>query len=291
MLAYYYYSMNKNQRNPIRAPISYLAESVSSPEVKVFPPADGRAAVTPENIYVEMQIEDVRNLSLPPVLDKQGFELHQQATRFTDFYDEEMVKRLYYPECEILIETITNAIEVLAFDHNVRSAAGAASGQIGVRAPVDAAHVDYTELTGPGRTMEILEQAGRADLISNHTALINLWRPIKGPVLDIPLALCDARSICMKDLIETRILHYLEGSMDEPGHIGGIYSLKYNPEHRWMYVSAMQSDELLLLRCYDSKSEAGAGFTPHTGFKNPACPADFIPRESIEVRTLVVYRE
>ena len=30
-------------------------------------------------------------------------------------------------------------------------------------------------------------------------------------------------------------------------------------------------------------------FMPHTGFRNPACPSEFVPRESIEARTLVVF--
>jgi hypothetical protein len=48
---------------------------------------------------------------------------------------------------------------------------------------------------------------------------------------------------------------------------------------------------VLLLKCYDSRADGRARFTPHTGFKNPACPPDFVPRESIEVRTLLVFDE
>jgi hypothetical protein len=53
----------------------------------------------------------------------------------------------------------------------------------------------------------------------------------------------------------------------------------------------MQPDEFLLLKCFDSRSDGRARFTPHTAFENPACPRDFIARESIEVRTLVVFNE
>jgi len=34
-----------------------------------------------------------------------------------------------------------------------------------------------------------------------------------------------------------------------------------------------------------------ARFMPHTGFNNPECPPEFVPRESIEARTLVVFEE
>jgi hypothetical protein len=30
---------------------------------------------------------------------------------------------------------------------------------------------------------------------------------------------------------------------------------------------------------------------PHTGFSNPECPPDFVPRESIEARTLVIFED
>ena len=53
----------------------------------------------------------------------------------------------------------------------------------------------------------------------------------------------------------------------------------------------MQPDEFLLLKCYDSRTDGRARFMPHTGFRNPACPSDFVPRESIETRTLVVFDE
>jgi hypothetical protein len=55
--------------------------------------------------------------------------------------------------------------------------------------------------------------------------------------------------------------------------------------------AAMQPDEFLLLKCFDSRVDGRARFTPHTAFENSACPRDFVARESIEVRTLVVFDE
>lgn len=278
-----------NNKNPITAPIAYLADEELLPEIRVYPPVSGKPSETPVNIHHDMLIEDVRDWSMAPSLDVQGFELHDHVTACSDFYDESQVKRDYYPEMSAAMHTFTGALEVIIFDHNVRSAVRSARGQQGVRIPVDAAHVDYTVATGPKRSLEILEQFGRMDLAANRSALINLWRPITEPVLDVPLALCDVRSVKQGELIDTVILHYTEASMDQPGHAGRIYSLKYSPDHRWAYVSAMQKDEVLLLKCYDSSGDGSSGFTPHTGFKNPACPPGFIPRESIEVRALVIY--
>jgi hypothetical protein len=51
----------------------------------------------------------------------------------------------------------------------------------------------------------------------------------------------------------------------------------------------MQPEEMLLLKCFDTADDGTARFTGHTGFENPTCPPDFLPRESIEARTVVVY--
>jgi hypothetical protein len=53
----------------------------------------------------------------------------------------------------------------------------------------------------------------------------------------------------------------------------------------------MRPDEFLLLKGYDSRADGRARFMPHTGFVNPARPSEFVPRESIETRTLVVFDE
>src|SRR5260370_31981325 len=86
---------------------------------------------------------------------------------------------------------------------------------------------------------------------------------IRGPLRDAPLAVCDATT-------------------------GEIYRVKYNPAHRWFFVPEMQADEAILIKCYDSASE-GARFTAHSAFEDPTAPADVLPRESIELRTLVFH--
>jgi hypothetical protein len=224
-------------------------------------------------------------------LDEHGFELHRRPTAFTDFFDETAVRARYYPEVQALLAEITHALAVIVFDHNTRSVVRAARGERGVRAPADQVHNDYTERSGPKRKLEILAAAGRSDLADRHAAFVNLWRPIVGPVLDAPLAVCDARSVAPEDLVGTEILHFGEDDLAVPRHRGDVHSVRYNPEHRWFYVSAMQPDEFLLLKCYDSRVDGRARFVPHTAFQHPERPRDFVPRESIEARTLVVFDE
>lgn len=156
---------------------------------------------------------------------------------------------------------------------------------------MEGAHNDYTLSSGPRRVREVLEDNNAAYLEDHRAALINVWRPIVGPVQDHPLAICDARSTTLDDFLPTQIEHYAESDLETPSLVGQIYSFQHNPNHRWYYISDMQPDEVMLLKCFDSASDGRACFTGHTGFVNPDCPDEFIPRESIEARTLVIYPE
>ena len=276
----------------VDAQVSYLAPGAGGPvEVRVYPPSSGRGAVRPESVRRVVAIQDARPIADRLRLDEHGFELHSRPTRFTDYFDDAAVREHYYPDVQLDVRAFTGASEVVVFDHNVRSAARAARGEAGVRTPVDQVHNDYTERSGPKRQREVLEAAGRSKLANRRFAFVNLWRPIVGPVQDNPLALCAANSVSPQDLVETEIHHFGEDDLDTPRHTGRIYSVRHNPAHRWFYVSDMRPDEFLLLKCYDSRTDGRARFMPHTGFHNPGCPPQFIPRESIEARTLVVFDE
>jgi hypothetical protein len=271
------------------ARIAYLAAGQDHAGYRVWPPSSGRPIENPPKEHHEREIRDCRPLAATIGLDDRGFRLLASPAGDLDFYDDAAVRERYYAEVEALIAEAAGAERVFAFDHNVRSAKGAAEGRPGVRLPVDMAHDDYTESSGPKRAREILEAAGRADLVGRPAALINAWRPIRGPVEDVPLAICDATSASPRDFVDTDIEHYAEEDLSRPRHVGRIYSLRFNPEHRWWYARGMGRDEVMLLKCWDSRTDGRARYTAHTGFRNPEAPADAIPRESIEVRTLAVF--
>lgn len=273
----------------VEAPLAYLVAGGPRSEHLIYPPASGRPIVRPEQEYRTVPIIDCRTLSVAPTVDSAGFELLPAPAGIRDFYDDALVRSEYYPTVAAWLRATLGALEVVVFDHNQRSAARAARGQPGVRGPVDAAHNDYTPQSGPRRAAEILAAAGKPDYVTKRKALINVWRPIIGPVQDVPLAVCDARSTVPGDFVPTDIHHFGEDDLERPRHSGEIYSVRYNPAHRWYYAAEMQADEVLLLKNWDSGGDGRATHTPHTGFKNPIAPATATPRESIEVRTLVVF--
>ena len=73
-----------------------------------------------------------------------------------------------------------------------------------------------------------------------------------------------------------------------PGTIDGC-SFVLNPQHKWYYFSNMTIDEAIIFKLYDSAKEGHAWRVPHVSFENKAFK-DAIPRESVELRTLVCWK-
>jgi hypothetical protein len=142
-------------------------------------------------------------------------------------------------------------------------------------------HVDHTAKSGPQRVRDLIPDEAD-ELLKGRVQVINLWRPIRGPLQDFPLAVCDAGSVRSEDLVPSDLVY--------PHRVGEIYQVLNNPSHRWYYAPEMQTNEALLLKCFDSKTDGRARFAPHSAFSDPTVPSDAAPRESIEVRTLVFHR-
>jgi hypothetical protein len=268
--------------------VGYLPTSVTEPRYRIYSPLSGRPPERPPTEYHEIAFYDCRPVADRLDLDRDGVNLRRGSPATEQHYDDEFVREYYYSEVEQLVKGVTGAAVVLAFDHNVRSADDARRQQVGAQPPVDAAHGDYTESSGLRRVQQLLTERGEPDSGLARVSIVNVWRPLTELVQDRPLAVCDPRSVSMSDFVETAIDHFGD-DVSRPRHSGQIYSLRFNPEHQWLYVSEMRSDEFLLFKTYDSASDGRARFVAHAAFTNPACPEEFVPRESIEVRTAVIY--
>ncbi|MGE3771629.1 MAG: CmcJ/NvfI family oxidoreductase [Gammaproteobacteria bacterium] len=273
----------------VRAPIAYLADGDGPVEHRVYPVSSGRPSTRPPIAFVTMPVHDARPLADALDIDVQGFVPCAFPPVDGDCCDDRYVREHYYPQVAEFVRARLAARAVFVFDHNVRSRVRAGRGETGVRVPVEAAHNDYTVNSGPRRAREVLADHGREDLAGRRCALVNLWRPLIGPVQDLPLALCDARTVGADDIVDTPIHHYVERDLERPGHTGEIQSLRHAAAHRWYWFPDMQPSEALLLKCYDSATDGRARFMPHTAFTHPSPPPGCTPRESIEARTLVVF--
>jgi hypothetical protein len=264
----------------VEAPLNYLAETAEKPVTFMYKTEGGTPQRTYQNVKHMMTILNGRAVNERLTLDGQGFTLMRYPTATVNLYDEDEVRAVYYPEVERLVKGATGAARVLVFDHNVRCGPMAKEGLNGAREPVRFAHNDYTLKSGPQRVRDLMGDEAEA-LLKNRFVFINVWRPIRGPVEEAPLAVCDAQSMRLADFVPTD-LRYRDRT-------GEVYSVAFNPEHRWFYFPWMQRDEALLLKCYDSSADGRARWTAHTAFDDPTSPADPAPRESIEARTIAFF--
>jgi hypothetical protein len=268
----------------VEAALSYIEPMSDKPHSLEYEPPPGVPRTTAVHREHTVTIRDVRPIASLLSLEREGFQLVTAASSLSDFYDQEAVETRYYAEAVSLLEELTNASRVVVFDHTIRRRIpGAADRARGIpRQPVPRVHNDYTVKSGPQRVLDLLGEDA-SELLRRRFSVINVWRPIRGPIQDAPLAVADAESVDSDDLVATDLVY--------PDRTGEIYYVKFNPSHRWFYASAMREDEAMLIKCFDSADDGRARFVPHSAFVDPTSPADALPRESIELRTLVFYGE
>jgi hypothetical protein len=266
----------------VAAGLRYLEPTSEKPRSLEFDPPPGVPQTTAVYREHTVEIRDVRPVAGTLSLEDEGFQLLTAPTSVTDFGDEEAIRTRYYAETISLLEEVTGASRVVVFDHTIRRRIpGVADRATGIpRQPVPRVHNDYTVKSGPQRVRDLLGDEADA-LLQKRFSVINVWRPIRGPVQDSPLAVTDARSVAQHDLVATDLVY--------ADRMGEIYYVKFNPEHRWFYAPAMRSDEVMLIKCYDSVADGRARFVPHSAFIDPTTPRGAPPRESIELRALVFY--
>ena len=273
--------INVAELDCVEAILNYLEYSGERPAYYLYEPTPGLTPERPPADRRSTQFYDIRSVMDRLTLDRNGVAVVKHSTPFRDFLDADRVRSDYYPEVAALVKAHTGAARVNVFDHNVRSKPLSQQAGSGVREPVRFAHNDYTEKSGPQRVRDLFEPAEAERLLQHRYVFINAWRPIRGPVLDFPLAVCNAESIEPSDFVATD-LKYADRT-------GEIYSVRYNAAHQWMYISHMQPDEVMLLKCFDSARDGRARYTAHSAFKHPDAPPDAPSRESIEARTIVFF--
>jgi hypothetical protein len=266
----------------VEAELNYLAPMTERPRYYAYEPEPGepRSNLTPEPH--QMHIHSLRPIADDLGLDVQGFALLEQRSAVKDFWDDDEVRRVYYPEAERFLAEATGASRIFIFDHLQRRRVPGQQdrSRSGPRQPATRVHVDHTDRSGPQRVRDLMGDEAE-ELLKGRVQVINMWRPIRGPLRDAPLAVCDSRTVAAADLVPSDLV-YRE-------RVGETYSVRYNPAHRWFYTPEMRRDEVLLLKIADTKTDISARFMPHTSFTDPTTPADAFPRESIELRTLVFH--
>ena len=226
-------------------------------------------------------------------LDQQGFLLQEHKSRVRDFYfglnDTNPGKELYESEIETILKEVTGCHRVVTFDHTGRSSSADQREKLQCREPSSVIHNDYTEWSATKSLKDLLGEKAAANI--KRFAIINVWRPINpGRVQIWPLCLCDSATVNAK----TDIIPVKRISKDRIGEIQMAY---HSPNHQWYYYPDMASDEILLIKTYDSIKDGTTNrYTIHSAFEglqegggNVDDKTSIPPRQSIETRAFCIY--
>jgi len=266
----------------VEALLNYTRNTGVRPVNYTFDPPPGVPRYSGEVDARTVTIHDARKVS-GLRLDVSGFELipHRGTlAHWTAFRDDERVKGIDYPEVEAALKAHTAADKVVLFDHTLRDST-AEPGQAALREPVRRVHDDQTLSSAPNRVRKHLSPEEAAQRLQRRFAIINFWRPVGGPVLRTPLAVCDARTIKPEDLLPSDLVY--------PDWTGETYAVSFNPSHRWYWHPRQTPNEATLIKVYDSAIDGRARLSAHTAFDDPTSAPDAPPRRSIEIRALVFW--
>jgi hypothetical protein len=260
-------------RPPVIAPIAYVRDTGERP--RYYANAHEKDTIVLD--LRPMEIVDLRGQETS--LDVEGCALVEHRSEVADFADPEQIEGIHLGEVEALLKEVTGCDEVQVSPRGILRF----SEKLGENArhdnshPARFAHVDVSAETGELFRMRT-QPMGRTVL---RSAQYNVWRALSGAPQDVPLALCDARSVKGPELIKADAIFDPPGGAPEFSFEG--YVVAHDPGHRWLWFSDMRPDEVIVFKTSESDPER-AQCIPHVAFDDPLAAADAPPRVSVEMR-------
>lgn len=242
------------------------------------------------NVPVDVRLVDIVDACTcedAPLVTREGFQLVKSPTRVVDFRDRQAVEELYYDDMCAMIAELTGAdcVVPVAVGTLVRfSDRSPEAARLKTTAPARMAHSDVTAKHA-AQFVKDFPPAGNRTV--RRAAQHNIWRAFSTPPQDVPLAVCDARSVAIDDLI---VADFRPGPRQTGGVEFEVLFAQYSPAHRWYYYSSMTREDALVFKRFDS-DESQPRYVPHTGFSHPHATDDWDPRASIEFRTIAYWYE
>ncbi|KAI0396027.1 hypothetical protein F5Y17DRAFT_420860 [Xylariaceae sp. FL0594] len=261
-------------------------------------PDASRAAPLRHNLRthkVTLEICDARELASSPKLEVNGFALTRVPTSmaYSDFSDHDKIEAVYAKELQQHLKSVFHgARHVRVIDYVVRrrhpSFPTSTGEEYGSQQPATLVHLDFShdEAISMIRTL----YGGRAEeILKSRWQIINTWRPLKGPLKDWPLAVCDSRSFSLPRDAQTADVVYPTWAYEN-------VLVHHHDEQRWFYFSNMEEWETMLFACSGSSITPDgkgtiSGSCPHASFHLPqdGTSGPVIPRESVESRAFIFY--
>jgi hypothetical protein len=225
-------------------------------------------------------------------LDDHGFCLGRQHSDITDWEHQYGPASAYAAQVCAIAKFLSGADLVLTMGGMVRSS-GATNAN--VQPPAAEAHVDFTQVSAERIAHRMYRQSRPEGPGFHRFIAFSLWRVLSMPPQDMPLALCDGRSVrddegtrntkVDVDVIPTGEALFAPIEGEENMTAATIFH--YSPQHRWWYFPDMTPDEVIFIKLYDSDHRT-AWRCPHTAFRDTT-RSDVRERRSMEFRAIAYY--
>jgi hypothetical protein len=241
----------------------------------------------------EVTIRNAR-LAGPFTLDSHGFCIGHDPTDITDW------ERNYGPESRYAAQVCEVAKRLSGADAAIPMAGMLrTSGQTSatMQPPAAEAHVDFTARCAERIAQTLYRKVYPDGPGYSRFIAFSLWRALSPPPQDMPLALCDGRTVrddegthnTKVDVDEIPTGDALFAPIPNEENMSAATIFHHSADHRWWYFPDMVQDEVIFIKFYDSDHRR-AWRCPHTAFRDTTRP-DAKQRRSIEFRAIAYFTE
>lgn len=235
----------------------------------------------------QVEVHDLRQSPLRMSLDKNGFEVHRLNTcmKYEEFFDEQKISGVYLKELQQLVKKVCGGRKAIPLDAEIRRRHATFPTSTGENyqfpQPAFLTHIDVT-VAGAREIIKKLYPTAAEEILKARIQCVTVWKPLKGPVEDWPLALCDATTLGPSDVVPSDVVYQKVATEN--------YLVHFSDKQKWYYLDRQQPDEVFMFKAADSEPGQSARCA-HGSFNTHKQVPDSSRRESVDVRVLVLHAD
>jgi len=232
-----------------------------------------------------LHIADARSLNTE--IEKNGFTLTIIPTTLTyaDFTDAKKIESTYALEVQNHLKKTFGARHARVIDYNVRRRHPTFPISEGKtyehQQPAAFVHLDFSHAEAVNMLRILYGDTQAEQIMKRRWAVINVWRPLRGPLFDWPIAVCDARTFDLQRDAQDADAVHSEWTYEN-------VLIHHHHDQKWYYFSELKETETMVFKCTDS-DDGSCGPCPHAAFELPKPYANGMLRESVESRVFLLW--